>query len=181
MLHRLFIGIRPPETIRDALIDLMEGDDAARWQDDDQLHLTLRFVGEVDRDTANELAARLSAAAIPAFDLAIEGTGIFARKGRAHTLWAGIAPSAPLARLQGRVERACIAAGLPPETRKYHPHITLARLNRSAADPDPFLARHAGLGLGPWRVDSYVLYESTLRTAGALYEPVVRYPLEAPA
>lgn len=179
MSHRLLIGIRPPAPIRDALIDLMEGLEAARWQDDDQLHLTLRFVGETDRDTANELAARLARVTIPAFPLAIAGTGLFAKKGAAHTLWAGIAPSPPLARLQARVERACIAAGLPPEPRKYHPHITLARLNRASGDPAPFVARTASLALGPWPVDSYVLYESTLTPAGSLYEPVVRYPLEA--
>lgn len=178
MSHRLFVGIRPPAPIRDALIDLMEGIDDVRWQDEDQLHLTLRYIGEVDSHTADELAERLRAAATPAFDLAIEGTGIFERKGRAHTLWAGVAASPALARLQQRVERQCIAAGLEPAPRKYHPHVTLARLNRASGPLGPFLAQTAALRLGPWPVDSYILYESTLRPEGSLYEPVLRYSLE---
>lgn len=178
MSHRLFVGIRPPAPIRDALIDLMEGIDDARWQDEDQLHLTLRYIGEVDSHTADELAERLRAAATPAFDLAVEGTGIFERKGRAHTLWAGVAASPALARLQQRVERQCIAAGLEPAPRKYHPHVTLARLNRASGPLGPFLAQTAALRLGPWSVDSYILYESTLRPEGSLYEPVLRYSLE---
>ncbi|MFW2348794.1 RNA 2',3'-cyclic phosphodiesterase [Qipengyuania sp.] len=178
MSHRLFVGIRPPEPIRDALIDLMEGVDHARWQDEDQLHLTLRYIGEVDSHTADDLGERLRAAATPGFELAIEGTGIFERKGHAHTLWAGIAPSPALARLQQRIERLCIATRLEPEPRKYHPHVTLARLNRATGPLGPFLARTAALRLGPWPVDSYILYESTLHPGGSLYEPVLRYPLE---
>ena len=177
MSHRLFVGLRPPPPIRDALIDLMEGVDNARWQDDDQLHLTLRYIGVVDTHAADELAERLRAASGPEFDLAIEGTGAFERKGVAHTLWAGIAPSEELNRLQQRVERICIAAGLEPEHRKYHPHITLARTNRGTPPLGPFLARTAGLRLGPWTADSYILYESFLRPEGSVYEAVVRYPL----
>ena len=100
MSHRLFVGIRPPTEIRDALIDLMEGVDDARWQDDDQLHLTLRYIGEVDTHLAEDLAARLHAVDLPVVDLAISGTGIFEKKGRAHTLWAGIEKSDELRRLQ---------------------------------------------------------------------------------
>ena len=178
MTHRLFVGIRPPPSIRDALIDLMDGVENARWQDDDQLHLTLRYIGEVDAHLADELAERLGAVDQPAFDVMIEGTGFFERKGTAHTLWAGIAPSPELAKLQRRIERICVAAGLEPEHRKYYPHITLARLNQSSGPIAPFCARTAGLALGPWSVDSYILYESTLHREGSLYEPVVRYPLE---
>lgn len=178
MTHRLFVGIRPPAAIRDALIDLMEGVDHARWQDEDQLHLTLRYIGEVDAHCADELAERLRAATTPGFALTIEGTGTFEKKGVPHTLWAGMARSPELARLQRRIERVCIACGLEPEPRKYHPHVTLARLNRSASPLAPFLARTASLRLGPWHADSYILYESTLRPEGSLYEPVIRYPLE---
>ena len=127
---------------------------------------------------AEDLAERLGAVDQPAFDLRIEGTGIFERKGTAHTLWAGIAPSPELVRHQQRIERICVTAGLEPEHRKYHPHITLARLNQSSGPLAPFCARTAGLALGPWSVDSYILYESTLHPEGSLYEPVVRYPLE---
>ncbi|MBX7482709.1 RNA 2',3'-cyclic phosphodiesterase [Qipengyuania qiaonensis] len=178
MPHRLFVGIRPPGDIRDALIDLMEGIDLARWQDDDQLHLTLRYVGEVDTHLAEDLAGRLREVDMPPFDLTIAGTGTFAKKGRPHTLWAGIEPSDGLRRLQRRIERICISAGLEPEHRKYHPHITLARINRSTGALAPFFAATASLRLGPWRAESYILFESTLGRHGSVYDPIVRYPIE---
>lgn len=176
MTHRLFVAIRPPEPIRNALIDLMDGVDYARWQDDDQLHLTLRYIGKVDAHQGDDLAEALSLVKVEPFDLAIKGVGVFERKGVVHTLWAGIEPSEQLLRLERKVERACISGGFAPETRKFSPHITLARLNASCGPSAPFLARHAGLSLGPWRVDDYILYESHLRPQGSLYEPVVTYP-----
>ena len=72
---------------------------------------------------------------------------------------------------------AC-GAGVEPDHRKYHPHVTLARTNRSSGSLEPFLARTAGLRLGPWEVDAYLLYESFLRPEGSVYEPVMRYALE---
>ena len=177
MTHRLFVGIRPPAAIRDALIDLMEGVEAARWQDEDQLHLTLRYIGEVDTHLADELAERLRAAQGDRFALTIEGTGVFERKGRVHALWAGIAPDAGLARLRQRIERICEVCGIEPDHRKYHPHITLARINRAAGPLAPFLSRTAALRLGSWVVEDYLLYESHLHPDGSLYEPVMRYPL----
>ena len=177
MTHRLFVGIRPPVAIRDALIDLMEGVEAARWQDEDQLHLTLRYIGEVDTHLADELAERLRAAQGDRFALTIEGTGVFERKGRVHALWAGIAPDAGLARLRQRIERICEVCGIEPDHRKYHPHITLARINRAAGPLAPFLSRTAALRLGSWVVEDYLLYESHLHPDGSLYEPVMRYPL----
>lgn len=176
MTHRLFIGIRPPETVRDALLDLMDGVDDARWQDDDQLHLTLRFVGDVETHVADDLAEALSAISFAPFPLVLRGTGTFERKGRVHTLWAGVDPSPGLLALQKKVERRCVAVGLVPETRKFHPHVTLARLNSSTGPVGPFLARTAGAELGGWSVDSYMLIESHLRTGGSVYEPIVRYP-----
>lgn len=180
MTHRLFIAIRPPSPIRDALIDLMEGVENARWQDDDQLHLTLRYVGEVDPHRADDLAEALSRIRIAPFELSVAGVDTFERKGVAHTLWAGIASSEPLKHLQKKVERACTSVGIAPETRKFAPHITLARLNSSTGPLAPFLARHSGLSLGPWQVSDYILCESHLRPQGSLYEPIVTYPCEGP-
>jgi len=175
---RLFVAVRPPPAIRDALIDTMDGIDGARWQDEEQLHLTLRFIGEVDRPVAEDVAAALARVDAPSFDLSIAGVGHFATKGRATALWARPRPSPELEALQHKVERACQQAGLPPERRKFTPHITLARLGRSAGPIGGWLAAHGALSLPPWRVDEFRLYESTLSPAGAQYEPVVRYPLQ---
>ena len=119
----LFVALRPPEAIRDPLIDTMEGVEGARWQADEQLHLTLRFVGEVDRAQANDLASALEAVRAPRFALDLRSVGTFERKGRVGSLWAGVEESEPLNILQRRVERACRAAGLEPVTRKFVPQL----------------------------------------------------------
>ena len=176
-MHRLFVALRPPEPVRDVLIDTMEGLDGARWQGDEQLHLTLRFVGEVDSPQANDLADALSEVRAGPFALQVRGVGHFARKGRASALWAAFEPSEGLAILERRVERACRAAGLPPETRKFVPHVTIARLNASSGPIDGWLARHGRLTAPEWPVERFVLYESQLAESAAVYTPVVQYRL----
>jgi 2'-5' RNA ligase len=174
---RLFVALRPPEAIRDRLLDTMDGIDGARWQDEDQLHLTLRFVGEVDPPVAEDLAAALGGIEAAAFELAVAGVGHFQTRGRPTALWAKPLPSPALADLQRKVERVCQRVGLEPEHRKFTPHITLARLNRAAGPVGGWLAAHGTLAAGPWRVDEFRLYESALAPGGARYEPVVSYRL----
>jgi 2'-5' RNA ligase len=178
-MPRLFVALRPPEAIRDVLIDTMDAVEGARWQGDDQLHLTLRFVGEVPTPQAEDLAAELGRVPGPAFTLRLAGVGHFARKGRAHTLWAGLAPSPELDLLQGKVERACQRVGLEPEGRKFAAHITLARLGGGAGPLGEWLARNGTLSAPAWPVDEFQLVESTLGAGGSHYEPVVRYRLIA--
>lgn len=178
MEHRLFVAIRPPAAVRDALLAAMEGIAGARWQDDHQLHLTLRFVGAVDDARAEDLALALSRLHGSSFPLTLAGVGVFERKRRPHTLWAGVAASEALHTLQRKVERACIAAGLPPEARRYAPHVTLARLNTSSGPVGDFMLRHGALRTAEWTVGEFALYESHLGADGARYVPVVRYPLD---
>ena len=181
MRHRLFAAIRPPASVIDALLRLGEAPavhiPGARWQDEDQLHLTLRFFGEVEARQAEDLAEALAGVQGAPFSLALRGVGHFERKGKAHTLWAGLAPSEPLAALQRRVESAARRAGLTPEARKFAPHITLARLNTGSGSVLPFLAAHGTLTSEPWPVDAFDLMESTLTPAGAEYQTVRRYRL----
>lgn len=177
MTHRLFVAIKPPPHVIDRLIDTMEGIDNARWQSEEQLHLTLRFAGEVDTPLANDLADALEQIRAPAFDLEMRGVGHFEKKGKPHTLWAGIAPSPALLTLQKKVESACRSAGSAPETRVFAPHVTLARLSGNAGAIAPFLVEHAALRTAPFRVERFFLYESTLTPQGSQYDPVVAYPL----
>ena len=176
MSHRLFFGIRPPRAIRSALLDLMSGVDNARWQDDAQLHLTLRYIGEVETPMAEDIANAASSLVLEPFEATIAGVGFFEKKHRPTLLYARVAPSEPLMRYQRKLERILQRCGLEPEARKFVPHITLARLNTASGPLAPFLARHEGLALGPWQVDDYILYESYLREQGSLYQPVVTYP-----
>ena len=175
-MHRLFVAIRPPEDIREQLLDLMEGVPDLRWQQDEQLHLTLRFIGEVDRPMAEDVAAALERIRFDPFQLSLDGVGRF-EKHRRGALWAGVAPKDQLKALNAKVERACQSAGLEPERRAYHPHITLARWKGRAPGLDRFMELHGGLSSQPWPVDEFILYESRLGREGAHYEPVERYSL----
>lgn len=178
-MHRLFVAIRPPAAIRERLIDLMDGVAGARWQDDEQLHLTLRFVGEIDAPQADDLAAALGQVHAPAFELALAALGTFERRGRPHTLWAGVAPPLdPLLHLQRKIEQACQRAGLAPEPRAFAPHVTLARLSAATAPLGLYLASHGDFVSPRFPVGHFGLYESHLGAAGSVYELVERYPLE---
>lgn len=181
MRHRLFAAIRPPGAVIDALLALEGGIARARWQDGRQLHLTLRFFGEIEAPRAEDLAAALATVRAPPFALALRGVGHFEMRGRhgswPDTLWAGLAPSDALAALQRQVEAAARRAGLPPETRKFGPHITLARLNRASGPLHPFLQAHGALHGEPWPVEAFDLIESSLTPAGAEYQTVRRYRL----
>jgi 2'-5' RNA ligase len=176
-MHRLFVAIRPPEPIRDLLIDAMDDGPDFRWQSEEQLHLTLRFVGEVDRPLAEDLAGALSGIRTDGFAVRVAGVGRFAQRS-SGALWAGVEPRAPLAALAAKVERACQSVGLEPEPRAFHPHITLARWRgRRTREVQDFLERHRGLSSEPFAVGSFILFESRLSRHGAHYEEVARYAL----
>lgn len=181
---RLFLALRPPPPVRDALARAMEGIAAARWQDDEQLHLTVRFLGEVERPQAEDLCAALDGLAAPAVRARVSGVGRFDGGGRGGAqLWAALAPREPLAALRRKVDAACARAGLKPEGRAYLPHVTLARFGRGAAGPEVerWLALHAGLATAPFTMDRLILYRSRLGHAGASYEAVHAWPLARPA
>jgi len=176
-MHRLFVAIRPPESIRDLLIDAMDDSPDFRWQDDGQLHLTLRFVGEVERPLAEDLADALGRVRGHPFALSIKGVGRFDQRS-SGALWAGVEPKEPVAALAAKIERQCQQLGLAPEHRQFHPHITLARWKGwRSGDAEAFVARHRGLASAPFTVDSFTLFESRLSRHGAHYEEVATYPL----
>jgi 2'-5' RNA ligase len=175
-MHRLFVAIRPPEHIRDLLIDAMDDSPDFRWQDEEQLHLTLRFVGEVERPLANDLADALGWVRAQPFALRIRGVGRFEAR-NAGALWAGVEPKEPVAALAAKVERVCQGVGLEPERRAFHPHVTLARWKgRRTRELESFLERRRGLASEPWPVDAFILFESRLSRHGAHYEEIASYP-----
>ena len=179
-MTRLFVALRPPPAVRDALLDAEGEVEGARWQGDDQLHLTLRFAGELDRRGEDDLADALSLVTAPGFTLHVRGVGHFERKGRPSALWAALAPCPALAMLQRRVEWACRAAGLPPEARKFAAHVTLARIGRGGAGSGAWLAQHGNLAAPAWPVASFRLYASRLTSGGAEYTPLAEWPLDPP-
>jgi 2'-5' RNA ligase len=176
-MHRLFVAIRPPFAIRKLLLGAMGGISGARWQSEDQLHLTLRFIGEVDRHRAGDIHAALGAVHQPVFDLALNGIGAFERRGLAETVWAGVAPHAPIRALHRKVDTALARVGIAPDERAYLPHITLARLKRGSGPVGNLLESAGGLGSPAFAVDHFALFESDLTAEAAVYSMVERYSL----
>jgi len=178
-MHRLFVAIRPPPAIRAILIGAMGGISGARWQSEGQLHLTLRFVGEVDRHRAGDIHAALGAIHHAPFEIALNGIGAFERRGQAETVWAGVAPHAPLKALHKKVDAALTRVGVAPDQRAFLPHVTLARLKRSSGPVGNLLEQSGGLASPLFTVDHFALFESALTPDGAVYTMIERYPLTA--
>lgn len=176
-LHRLFVALRPPAATRAAILGLMGGVPGARWQDDAQLHCTLRFIGEVDRHQAEDVAAALGAVRSEALRLSLGPAGTFDRKGRVDTLWIGVQPREATTLLHDRVDAALRRVGVAPDDRAFVPHVTIARFARGDA-PGPDVASAVTVPAGHhFEARHFELFESRLGSEGALYETAARYPL----
>lgn len=174
-MHRLFVALRPPADIRAELTAIMSDVHGARWQDDDQLHLTILFIGDVDRHQANDIADALRQIRFSPISISLAGLGQFERRGRIDSLWIGAGPRQPLLHLHHKIDRACMSAGLAAEDRAYLPHVTLARFGRDAGSVETFLSRHAGFQSPPFDLDYFALFESHLGHTGATYHLIERY------
>lgn len=180
-MHRLFVALVPPPDVRMSLTAAMAGVEDARWQRDDQLHLTLAYLGEMDRHRANDVAQMLKVVRAMPIALALGAFGTFDAKrlGRVASLWIGVQASDALAGLASKVRRVAKGAGIEPDMRKFVPHITVARFPARGVMPEA-LARFlqaTPAPCGAWIADEMLLFESTLVQGGAHYVPVERYPL----
>uniref|UniRef100_A0A831XML7 RNA 2',3'-cyclic phosphodiesterase n=1 Tax=Geobacter metallireducens TaxID=28232 RepID=A0A831XML7_GEOME len=175
---RLFVAIDLPGDIRQSVADICRGVHGVRWLPPEQLHLTLRFIGEADDAVDAEIRRGLAAITSPPFPVSLQGVGCFPSPRRPRVLWVGVSGGEPLVQLQHDVETAVVAAGLPPEERPFSPHITLARLKDHRGDDiAPFLARNASFASGPFTVDAFHLYSSILTAKGAIHRREASYPL----
>jgi 2'-5' RNA ligase len=179
MSHRLFIALRPPPAIRQALASSQSGIPGARWQADAQLHITLRFIGDVESHQAEDVVSALSGLDAPALDLRLSGVGLFGKGDRINALWAGVEPVEGITALHHKIDRALVRAGLAPDPRAFLPHLTLARFSAStrASVADGWLADHAGLSSLPFKAAEFILYESQMGRHGSDYRTVERWPL----
>jgi RNA 2',3'-cyclic 3'-phosphodiesterase len=170
---RLFVGLELPAPVKAALLAFMGGVAGARWQREDQLHLTLRFIGEVDRHQAQDIAATLGRVNIRPFTAELGEAGHFDHRGRIDTLWVGVRPAESVTALARAVNQTLAGVGIPPEPRAFLPHITLARgrgMMGAAGWPQSPVPRTA------WRVAGFALFESQMGKDGSDYAVLARWP-----
>ena len=182
-MMRLFAALDIPEAVADRLQPLQAGLPGARWVARPNLHLTLRFFGELDDPVAHDLDDALGRLAVPPFDLELQGVTWFGDERKPRQLVVLAKPDAALLHLQAKVDRAAVAAGLGADgRRRFVPHVTLARFNARPGDRlFAWHAQHNLISIGPIRVDRFVLYRSFLGTAGPVYRPLAEYPLSGTA
>lgn len=177
-MHRLFVAIDLPIEVRDRINGICRDLPGARWVPTDQLHLTLRFIGEVDDAVFTAIREALATVRGRAFAAAVQGVGHFPPGKHPRVLWVGFVGAEALLSLQDSIERTVVAAGIPPEGRKFSPHITLARLKETPAGKvEAFEARCRTMASDPFPVTEFHLYSSTLSNKGALHRREASYPL----
>ncbi len=178
--QRLFVALPLPEFLRQDLAALSEpARHGINWAPPEHLHLTLKFIGEVDRPLATAIGEFLTSIAVEPFVLQLRGSGCFPPRGKPSILWVGAEEVPRLLQLQYRIENGLYSRfGILPEKRVFTPHITLARC-RSAPETTvrEFLKKHRNYQSAPWKATSFVLYESLLQPQGALYQEIARYSL----
>jgi 2'-5' RNA ligase len=175
---RLFAAVPVPDEIAQGLARRQTGLEGARWRTAEQLHLTLRFFGEVREDVARDLDSELAGVGGRPFDIVLKGAGAFGEGRDVHAIWAGVAASPELKRLAKACETAARRAGLKPERRNFRPHVTLAYLRH--ADPEKVAAWIQANNLlqsPPIRVERFGLYSSFLASEGAQYRLEAAYGL----
>jgi RNA 2',3'-cyclic 3'-phosphodiesterase len=171
MIKRLFVAIDLPELTRQLLAGLDPHIRGVRWTDPTQMHLTLGFFGDVADDVELKLRERLGAIEFGAFFLPVTGVGSFSAKGALKIIWTGVGKAHPhLFQVHKRVQEAALAAGIEPELRPWHPHITIARCRGvSAQSLRKFLQTNEHFDAGMIRVDALHLYSSNLTSAGPIH------------
>jgi 2'-5' RNA ligase len=172
---RLFIGLELPFGSRTTLAGLDPKIKDLRWLPVEQIHLTMSFLGLVDCRQEEQLRNTLAKVRVPPFFLRIWGVGTFGGA-RPTVVWAGVGKGHPhLFALHQHIQDAVLHAGLEPDLKPFHPHITIGRArNNSRAVLLPFLRRYAETEFDLWKVTGFTLYSSLLSADGARHEVEMR-------
>lgn len=178
---RLFVAIDLPDSIRDRLAGLCAGVPGAKWVAPGNMHLTLRFIGDVDDALAIDIDGALGRVRAPSFQIRVGAIGHFGSRGKVRALWAGIEACAALDHLHDKIESALVRAGLEPESRGFTPHVTLARLRDARLSRvRDFLDARSAFSAGPVPVGHFALYSSFLGRGSAIHRVESRYQLDGP-
>lgn len=175
---RTFIAVPVPQTIRYILHSMGRGLPGARPVPEEQIHLTLRFIGEVEGGLFYDIKESLSDIRHPAFTMGIKGVGHFPPRGKPRVIWAGVTAQEKLLALRNSVEKQLSSCGIPPENRKFTAHITLARLKDTHLKRiGEFLSGNSFLEMDEFPVRDFHLYSSKLTGRGAIHTLERSYPL----
>ncbi len=171
MSKRLFVALDLPPSLTDIFAAMNPHVAGVRWLRVEQTHLTISFLGNVEPETEERLREKLAAVRFTAFFLPIAGVGVFPAKGKPSVLWTGVGQGHPqLFHLYQRVQEAALAAGLEPDLRAWHPHITLARCREVAPhEIRLFLKEHADFEAGLIRIENFALFSSVSDSLGSAY------------
>jgi 2'-5' RNA ligase len=179
-MARLFLGLDLPDDVDADLQLTIGGIPGARWQTVEQLHLTLHFLGEVDGRATRQLTAALAELEAPAFEMRLQGVGVFPPRGPARVLWIGVREPDPIRLLHERCGKLIDRLGLERERRKFAPHVTIARLDRSPQqNVAAWVTGHALYASSSWQVDRVQLYSSVLGRGGPKYRIEAEFPFES--
>lgn len=177
-MYRLFVSVDVPDDVKQVLARLAGDVPGARWLEPDEIHLTVRFIGEVDGLVFDDVLSALDGVRLAPFTLVLRGVGHFPPRGEPRVLWAGVERSDALRALHDRVESAAVRAGVEPERRKFSPHVTLARLRGTPARAvGSFVAMNGLFRSEPFVVDAFHLYSSSLSAKRAVHRVEASYPL----
>lgn len=174
---RLFVALDLPASCKSTLLSLDPRLPGLRWLSGDQLHLTLAFPGNVDLPGEERLCEALGAVRVPPFYLRLYGLGTFSSRGRPSVVWVGLGPGHPhLFVLHRRIQDALLRAGLEPELKPFHPHVTVARASGISQQAlKPFLRENADVEFGLFEVTGFALYSSLLAEEGATHHLEMRW------
>jgi 2'-5' RNA ligase len=180
-MPRLFTGLEITEEMGSAISMLRGGLPGATWIDPENYHVTLRFIGDVDERLADEIADALGRVRRRRFDLGLRGVDYFGGR-QPHSIFVRVEPSPALMELQAEHERILQRLGLEPEGRKYHPHVTVARVKGAAhRDVAHWLDIRGGFPGGRMGVERCVLFSSKASKGGGPYVVEEAYPLDPAA
>ena len=178
-MRKLFVALDLPDFVKQRLASLCAGVPHARWARPEQLHITLRFIGEVDGAMFDDIGHALADVRFFPFELRLAGVGEFGDRRRTRVLWAGVQPCDALEHLHDRVESALVRLGVAPERRSYRAHVSLARLDRPTDDRvRGFLTHHARFAVGPFDIESFTLFSSVSTHSGPHYRAEALYPVD---
>ena len=176
-MPRLFTGLELPEVIKDEILDLHRPLPGVKWINTDDLHLTLRFAGDIDNRVADEFASFLDGISVQSFDMRLSGVGTFGGR-EPRVLWVGVEAGSQLEMLARAHERAARSAGLKADSRVFKPHITIARLRYAREDVlARFLQQHAGLKTDWFGVSHFSLFSAKPKTGGGPYVVEAQFAL----